>query len=112
MSPLRTAAEDYLAMRRALGFKLGMQGQLLLQFVDYLEDCGLETVTTEAAIDWATEPRDASPVWHGIRFGVARRFAMHLHLLAPSCELPPPDALPERHRRLPPYIYSARRSLH
>ncbi len=107
MSPLRTAAEDYLAMRRAIGFKLGMQGQLLLQFVDYLEGCGLETVTTEAAFDWATSPKDASAVWHGMRFGVARRFAVHLHLLDPSCELPPPDVLPERHRRLPPYIYSA-----
>jgi integrase/recombinase XerD len=107
MSPLRTTAEDYLAMRRALGFKLGMQGRLLLQFIDYLESCGLETVTAEAAVAWATAPSGASPVWHGMRFGVARRFAVHLHLLDPSCELPPPGALLERHRRLPPYIYSA-----
>jgi integrase len=108
MNSLRTAAEDYLAMRRALGFKLDMQGKLLLQFVDYLEGCGLETVTTEAAMAWATAPNGASAVWHGMRFGVARRFAVHLHLLDPSSsELPPPDALPERHRRLPPYIYTA-----
>jgi hypothetical protein len=54
MSSVRTAAEDYLATRRALGFKLGLQGRLLLQFVGYLEDCGLETVTAEAAMAWAT----------------------------------------------------------
>lgn len=107
MSQLRTAAEDYLAMRRALGFKLGLQGRLLMQFVDHLERCGLETVTTEAAMAWATAPIGAAPVWHGMRFGVARRFAVHLQLLDPRCEVPPPDALPERHRRLPPYIYSA-----
>ena len=107
MSRLRTTAEDYLAMRRALGFKLDLQGSLLVQFIDYLEDCGLDTVTTEAAISWATAPRTATPVWHGMRFGVARRFAQHLHLLDPRCEVPPPDAVPERHRRLPPYIYSA-----
>lgn len=107
MSRLRTAAEDYLAMRRALGFKLGLQGRLLLQFVDYLEDCRLDTVTAEAAMAWATAPGGATPVWHGMRFGVARRFALHLHLLDPRCEVPPPDALPERHRRLPPYIYCA-----
>jgi len=106
MSQLRTAAEDYLAMRRALGFKLGMQGRLLMQFVDHLERCGLETVTTEAAIAWATAPTGASAVWHGMRFGVARRFAAHLQLLDPRCEVPPPDVLPERHRRLPPHIYS------
>jgi integrase len=107
MSSLRTAAEDYLAMRRALGFTLGMQGRLLLQFIEYLEGCGLETVTAEAAMAWAVAPRDASVVWHGMRLGVARRFAVHLRLLDPSCELPLPDVLPERSRRLPPYIYSA-----
>ena len=107
MSSLRTAAGDYLAMRRALGFKLGLQGRLLMQFIDYLEDCGLETVTAEAAMAWATAPGGATPVWHGMRMGVARRFALHLYLLDPRCEVPPPDALPERHRRLPPYIYSA-----
>jgi len=107
MSAVRAAAEDYLAMRRALGFKLNLHGRLLLQFVDYLEDCGLETVTAEAAMAWATAPVGATPAWHGMRFGVARRFAVHLHLLDPRCEVPPPDALPERHRRLPPYIYSA-----
>ncbi|MQB02399.1 MAG: integrase, partial [Actinobacteria bacterium] len=32
MSALRTAAEDYLAMRRALGFKLTSQGRQLLSF--------------------------------------------------------------------------------
>jgi integrase len=106
MSSLRLAAEDYLAMRRALGFKLAMQGSLLMQFVDYLENNGFETVTTEAAKTWACAPARASSVWHGMRFGVARRFAVHLSLLDPRCEVPPPDALPERHRRLPPHIYS------
>lgn len=106
VSRLRTAAEDYLAMRRALGFKLGMQGRLLLQFVEHLDHCGLETVTTEAAMAWATAPTGASAGWHGMRLGVARRFAVHLQRLDPRCEVPPPDVLPERHRRLPPHIYS------
>jgi integrase/recombinase XerD len=107
MSRLRAAAEDYLAIRRALGFKLGLQGRLLTQFVGYLERCHLATVTTEAAMAWATEPAGASPVWHGMRFGVARRFAVYLQLLDPACEVPPRDALSERHRRLPPYLYCA-----
>ena len=106
MSHLRTSAEGYLATRRALGFKLLIQGRLLEQFVDYLEDRGLETVTAEAAIAWASAP-GTSAVWHGMRFGVARRFALHLELLDPRCEVPPFDAVPERYRRLPPHIYSA-----
>ena len=52
MSSVRTAAEDYLAIRRALGFKLGLQGRLLLQLGRYHKDCGLETVTAEAAMAW------------------------------------------------------------
>jgi integrase/recombinase XerD len=55
---------------------------------------------------WATAPAGASAAWHGMRFGVARRFAVHLRLLDPRCEVLPRDALSERHRRLPPYIYS------
>ena len=107
MTPVRTAAEDYLAIRRALGFKLVTQGRVLMDFVDHLERVGLATVTTEAAIEWATKPSGASTLWHAMRLGVARRFAVHLHLLDPRCEVPPRDVLPERHRRLPPHIYSA-----
>jgi len=107
MSTLRTAAEDYLAIRRALGFKLRVQGRVLMEFVEYLEQMGMATVTTEVAVEWATKPSGASPQWHAMRLGIARRFAAHLQLLDPRCEVPPRDILPERHRRLPPYIYSA-----
>ncbi len=36
MSALRDRAEDYLRMRRALGYKLEIQGLLLNGFVTYL----------------------------------------------------------------------------
>jgi hypothetical protein len=46
MSTLRTAAEDYLAMRRALGFKLTTWGRHLMRFVDYCEAHHAEHITT------------------------------------------------------------------
>jgi integrase/recombinase XerD len=107
MTTIRTAAEDYLAIRRSLGFKLGTQGRVLMDFVAYLEHNGMETVTTKAAVDWATKPSGACPLWHAMRLGVARRFAAHHQLLDPGCEVPPPDLLPERHRRRPPHLFSA-----
>jgi integrase len=107
MTTIRTAAEDYLAIRRSLGFKLRTQGQVLMDFVAHLEHKGTETVTTEVAVEWATKPSGASPLWHAMRLGVARRFAAHLQLLDPGCEVPPPDLLPERHLRLPPRLFSA-----
>jgi len=56
VSTLRPAAEEFLAMRRSLGYKLQRQGPLLLDFAGYLERTGAATVTIEAAIAWATSP--------------------------------------------------------
>ena len=61
---LRREAEAYLAMRRTLGFKLSTQGRLLLSFVAYCEQHGMTSVTTEAAVAWATAtPRSRDPLW-------------------------------------------------
>jgi len=54
MSALRDVAEDYLRMRRALGYKLEIQGLLLNGFISYLEQAGATTVTIENAVAWAT----------------------------------------------------------
>ena len=45
--PLRESLEGYLALRRALGFRLKTAGRLLGQFVSWLEDRGTGTVTTD-----------------------------------------------------------------
>ena len=44
MSPLRQIAEDYLKTRRALGFSLQNHGQLVLSFIDHLEQANAATV--------------------------------------------------------------------
>jgi hypothetical protein len=44
---------DYLRMRRALGFKLRREGQLLVQLAGYLERAGAEHLNTELALRWA-----------------------------------------------------------
>lgn len=106
MSPLRRAAEDYLAMRRSLGYKLQRQGPLLLDFAGYLDCAGATTVTTEAAMAWATLPADASPVWWKHRLSVVRGFAAHYKTLDPDCQVPPAGMLPAA-ERITPYLYSA-----
>ena len=45
------AAVDYLATRRALGYKLRQQGQLLTDFVAHLNMVGAEHLTTAVAVD-------------------------------------------------------------
>ena len=77
---LRSALEDYLRLRRALGFKLKSAGRLLGQFVDYLEARGIETITTDDALSWASLPEEASAHWRAIRLSVVRGFAAYLHV--------------------------------
>jgi integrase len=106
VSPLRQAAEQYLAMRRCLGYKLQRQGPLLLDFIGYLERVGATTVTIEAAMAWATQPSGAAAVWHKHRLIAVRGFAAHLKTLDPDCQVPPRRLLPTCGERVPPYLYS------
>jgi integrase/recombinase XerD len=107
MSALRDVAEDYLRMRRALGYKLEIQGLLLNRFVSYLEDINAETVTIENAVAWATLPAAADPSYWAGRLSVVRQFARHLQTADPACEVPPARLVPYRSRRAIPYLYEA-----
>jgi integrase len=107
MTGPRTALEDYLALRRSLGFKLERPGQLLADFTGYLETAGARTVTTELALAWATAPADADPAWWRARLAAIRPFARYLATLIPGTEVPPAGLLPGPvSRRAVPYLYS------
>jgi integrase len=105
MSPLRHRLDEYLAVRRALGYKLERAGKLLAQFVAFLEHRGAETVTTELALEWATLPPATGSNWHRQRLTVVRGFATWLNAIDPACEVPPADLLSWRPRRAVPYLY-------
>jgi integrase/recombinase XerD len=104
--PLRDALEDYLALRRALGFRLKTAGRLLDQFVSWLEDRGASTITTEDALAWAVLPPGASQAWQSIRLSMVRGFAAYLHGTDPSVRVPPPGLIRRGNDRATPYIYS------
>lgn len=103
---LRQALHDYLNLRRALGFKLANAGRLLDQFVGYLEQRGIDTVTIDHALAWATLPAEASAHWWAIRISVVRGFAVWLHGLDPSVEVPPAGLIRSGPCRATPYLYS------
>jgi integrase/recombinase XerD len=107
MSPLASALAEYLAIRRRLGFKLGRHGQLLGDFVAYLDEREVTTVTTESAVAWAQRPANARLSWWGARLSVVRVFARYLKTIDPATEVPPADLLPARSQRATPYLYSA-----
>jgi integrase/recombinase XerD len=108
MSELSGHVEDYLRLRRALGFKLERAGRLLPQLVAYLEAAGAATVTSELAIAWARLPQHAHPNHWAQRLAIARGFARYLQALDPATEVPPPGVFPTRRHRPTPFLWSQR----
>ena len=107
MSALSSHVEDYLRLRRALGFKLERAGQLLPQLVAYLEAAGAGTVTSDLAIAWARLPQ-ATPNHWAQRLAIARGFARYLQAIGPAAEVPPPGVFPARRHRPSPYLFTQR----
>lgn len=105
MSELRIALEEYLAVRRALGFELRLLGGALHNFVSFLEDQGASYITSEKALSWATQPEGVQPATWANRLAMVRRFAQYRSTSDPQTEVPPQDLLPHRYRRRSPYIY-------
>ena len=93
-------------MRRALGVKLRLARRLLQRFVAFAEREGATFITTDLALRWATQPADAQPAQWANRLAMVRRFAQHCSAMEPRTEVPPPDLLPHRFRRQPPYLYT------
>jgi integrase len=106
MSGLGAYVDEYLRLRRALGFKLKEDERMLGQLVDYLEAAGATTVITELAIRWARQPVGVHPNQWAKRLRVARGFAAYLQTLDPTTEIPPPDVFPVRRQRATPYLFS------
>lgn len=103
---LAAAADEYLSLRRALGYKLDAHGRLLPQFVEFADLRRASTITTVVAVAWASEPAGGSVNWWHQRLMVVRGFARYLHASDPRHEVPPADLLPAAYRRAVPYLYS------
>jgi len=70
-----------------------------------MERAGVERVTTELALMWATSVQ-AHPYRWRRRLGVVRGFARYLSTIDPATEIPPQDLLPAALPRVAPYLYS------
>ena len=72
MNPLDLALNEYIAIRRALGFELREVTGCLRNFVAFLKIEGSSYITKELALRWATQPADVQPygpgvwVWFGV----------------------------------------------
>jgi integrase len=106
VSKLGKAAAHYLALRRALGFKLGRTETRLRQFLSFMEGKRTTRITTSLALEFATKASQLDSRTKAHRLSVVRGFARHLAGTDPTIEIPPFGLLPSGSKRAHPYLYS------
>src|ERR1019366_2079496 len=89
MNPLSRHLEEYLALRRRLGFELRDAGCELHKFLHFAQQAKASFVTTKLALGWATQPTGCQPAQWTTRLGMVRRFAEYLSAVDPRTEVPP-----------------------
>jgi hypothetical protein len=88
--PMVNLVEEYLEYRRRLGYRLLIEGQILLGFARYADRSGHRgPLTTELAARWARLPAEAAPLYQARRLEVVRCFARHRAIFDPATEIPP-----------------------
>src|SRR5271169_3798895 len=101
------AAEQYLCLRRKLGFAIKIEGEQLLRFARYADSSGHNgPLTIELAVHWASQSTKSNSMSHARRLDIIRRFATYLHLTALDTQIPPEGILGPSYRRPTPHIYS------
>lgn len=104
-----TRVAAYLAWRRALGYKLRIEGQLLENFARYADRCRHQGVLTRTlALRWAALPKGADRLYLARRLEIVRVFAKHQAVIEPATETPPRHVFGPAHRRNAPHLFSAR----
>ncbi len=107
MNTLRAAVNDYLTMRRNLGFKLHEAGKLLPAFVTFMEQRRASYITPQLALAWAQQSSTVQPAEWARRLSVVRTFARHRSATDPRTQIPPKGLLPYRPKRARPYLYTS-----
>ena len=106
MNSLYQAVDDYLKLRRALGFKLRDYDVCLRELVSFLDSKGSHRITTKLAVEFATRRQYQKPVTWAWQLGIVRGFALYQAGADPATEVPPHGILPFRPRRAKPYLYT------
>jgi integrase/recombinase XerD len=106
MTTLRTSMQDYLTMRRGLGFKLRDAGVGLANFVSFMESKRASHITTDLALEWAQKPKSVLSLEWARRLSWVRGFAHYRSASDPRTQIPPKGLLPYRYQRPRPYIYT------
>jgi integrase/recombinase XerD len=106
MTTLRQAVQEYVSMRRNLGFKLHEPGKGLLDFVTFMEQHRAPYITQALALAWAQQPSNVQPAQWARRLSFVRGFARYRSATDPRTQIPGGGLLPFQPKRARPYLYS------
>ena len=99
MNTLRHAVQEYLSMRRSLGFQLRETGKGLLDFVTFMEQRRASYITQTLALDWAQQPQKVQPAQWAERLCFVRGFARYRSATDSRTQIPLQGLLPFRRKR-------------
>ncbi len=108
MTTLTESLDDYLRLRRNLGYQLADAARLLPRFVAWMDVNEQPTVTIASTIAWVetVSAELGSTVWPR-RMTAVRGFARYLSGIDSATEVPPIGLFPSHRRWRTPFIYSA-----
>ena len=103
----RRLVEEYIDLRRGLGYRSRAPERLLRGFADGLDRAGHHgPIPLEASLAWATATSSTDPHHPARRLTVIRGFLRHLSGLDQATQVPPPGLLGPSFRRAQPHVYS------
>jgi len=105
MNSIREALQEYLDLRRSLGFKMHDAGLLLPRFVRFMETRHAEHISIGLALEWAQDASVQPAEW-ARRLCFVRGFARHRSATDIRTEIPPIGMLPHRSTRARPHLYT------
>lgn len=106
MNTLREALQDYVILRRSLGFKFHDDARVLARFVTFMDERRKTHITRRLALEWVQQMQTVKPAERARRLIFLRGFARHRSATDPLTEVPPPELCPYRSTRAHPYLYT------
>jgi integrase len=105
MNSLREALQEYVDLRRGLGYKMRDEGQLLPRFVSFMEEHCAVHISVRLALEWA-QSASVQPAEWARRLCFVRGFARHRSATDSLTEVPPLGLLPHRSKHAKPHLYT------
>jgi integrase len=106
MTTLTERLEEYIVVRRSLGYDLSFTARVLRVFTAFAEREGVDHVTVDLFLRWKQAFGKANNNTWSRRLGMVRMFAGWLQGQDARTEVPPPGLIAGKTRRGRPYIYS------